>query len=89
MCRALKVVRTGFYVWLHNPVSAGEKDNQRLLGLIRDSYTLCGGIYGYRRVDGDLREIGEMCSRNLVAKIISKNKHIAIKYHAEPEDDRH
>ncbi|EWE59961.1 hypothetical protein L442_05559, partial [Klebsiella pneumoniae BIDMC 13] len=39
MCRVLKVARAGFYVWLHNPVSAGEKDNQRLLELIRDSYT--------------------------------------------------
>ena len=49
MCRVLKVARAGFYVWLHNPVSAGEKDNQRLLELIRDSYTLSGGVYGYRR----------------------------------------
>ena len=44
MCRVLKVARAGFYVWLHNPVSAGEKDNQRLLALIRDSYTLSGGV---------------------------------------------
>ena len=43
MCRVLKVARAGFYVWLHNPVSAGEKDNQRLLELICDSYTLAGG----------------------------------------------
>ncbi len=50
MCLVLKVTRAGFYVWLHNPVSAGEKDNQRLLELIRDSYTLSGGVYGYRRV---------------------------------------
>ena len=44
MCRVLKVARAGFYVWLHTPVSAGEKDNQRLLELIRDSYTLSGGV---------------------------------------------
>lgn len=63
MCRVLKVARAGFYVWLHRPVSAGEKDNQRLLELIRDAYALSGGVYGYRRVHGDLREIGEVCSR--------------------------
>ncbi|MGG7915596.1 IS3 family transposase [Klebsiella aerogenes] len=74
MCRVLKVARAGFYVWLHNPVSAGEKDNQRLLALIRDSYTLSGGVYGYRRIHGDLREIGEVCSRNRVAKIMRKNR---------------
>ncbi len=77
MCRVLKVARAGFYVWLHNPVSAGEKDNQRLLELIRDSYTLSGGVYGYRRVHGDLREIGEVCSRNRVAKIMRKNGTVA------------
>lgn len=74
MCRVLKVARSGFYVWLHCPVSAGEQDNQRLLTLIRDSYTLSGGVYGYRRVHSDLREIGEVCSRNRVAKIMRQNR---------------
>lgn len=36
----------GFYAWLHNPVCARDKDNQRLLTLIRDSYALSGGVYG-------------------------------------------
>ena len=31
MCRVLKVARAGFYVWLHRPVSAGEKDAARFL----------------------------------------------------------
>ena len=48
MCRVLNVARAGFYAWLHNPVSARDKDNQRLLMLIRDSYSLSGGVYGYR-----------------------------------------
>lgn len=34
MCRVLNVARAGFYAWLHNPVSARDKDNQRLLTLI-------------------------------------------------------
>lgn len=36
MCRVLNVARAGFYAWLHNPVSARDKDNQRLLTLIFD-----------------------------------------------------
>ena len=32
-----EVARAGFFAWLHNPVSARDKDNQRLLMLIRDS----------------------------------------------------
>ena len=55
--------RAGFYAWLHNPVSAPDKDNQRLLMLIRDSYSLSGGVYGYRGVHGDLNEIGETCGK--------------------------
>ncbi|SXT04126.1 integrase catalytic subunit [Klebsiella pneumoniae] len=88
MCLVLKVTRAGFYVWLHNPVSAGEKDNQRLLELIRDSYTLSGGVYGYRRVHGDLREIGEVCSRNRVAKIMRKNRIQAIHGYKVPLGSR-
>ncbi|HGL6425434.1 TPA: IS3 family transposase [Klebsiella quasipneumoniae] len=88
MCRVLKVARAGFFVWLHDPVSAGEKNNQRLLELIRDSYTLSGGVYGYRRVLGDLREIGEVCSRNRVAKIIRKNRIQAIHSFKVPRGTR-
>ena len=74
MCLVLKVARAGFYGWVHCPVSAGEKHNQRLLELIRNSYALSGGVYGYRRVHCDLREVGEACSRNRVAKIMQQNR---------------
>ena len=73
MCRVLNVARAGFYAWLHNPVSARDKDNQRLLMLIRDSYSLSGGVYGYRRVHGDLNEIGETCGKNRVGRIMQQN----------------
>jgi len=43
MCRVLNVARAGFYAWLHNPVSARDKDNQRLPMLIRDPYALSVG----------------------------------------------
>ena len=49
MCRVLNVTRAGFYTWLHNPACACDKDNQRLLTHIRDTYALSGGEYGYRR----------------------------------------
>jgi len=57
--QVLNVARAGFYAWLHNPVSARDKDNLRLLMLICDSSSLSGGVYGYRRVHGDLNEVGE------------------------------
>ena len=74
MCRVLNVARAGFYEWLHRPLSAQAIDNQRLLGLIRDSYAVSCGVYGSQRVFGDLREIGETCGRHRVARLMSAHK---------------
>jgi hypothetical protein len=38
--------------------------------LIRDSNALSGGIYGYRRVHGDLNELGETCGKNQMDSIM-------------------
>ncbi|WP_313795346.1 IS3 family transposase [Serratia sp. (in: enterobacteria)] len=84
MCRVLHVARAGFYAWLHNPVSARDKDNQRLLTLIRDSYSLSGGVYGYRRVHGDLNEIGETCGKNRVGRIMQLNRIKAMRGYKAP-----
>ncbi|WP_220676585.1 IS3 family transposase [Klebsiella pasteurii] len=84
MCRVLCVARAGFYAWLHNPVSARDKDNQRLLTLIRDSYSLSGGVYGYRRVHGDLNEIGEICGKNRVGRIMQLNRIKAVRGYKAP-----
>ncbi|HIE8730447.1 IS3 family transposase [Klebsiella pneumoniae] len=84
MCRVLDVARAGFYAWLHNPVSARDKDNQRLLTLIRDSYSLSGGVYGYRRVHGDLNEIGETYGKNRVGRIMQLNRIKAVRGYKAP-----
>ncbi|EPE0201935.1 IS3 family transposase [Escherichia coli] len=84
MCRVLDVARAGFYAWLHNPVSARDKDNQRLLTLIRDSYSLSGGVYGYRRVHGDLNEIGETGGKNRVGRIMQLNRIKAVRGYKAP-----
>ncbi|QLY63171.1 IS3 family transposase [Citrobacter freundii] len=84
MCRVLDVARAGFYAWLHNPVSARDKDNQRLLTLIRDSYSLSGGVYGYRQVHGDLNEIGETCGKNRVGRIMQLNRIKAVRGYKAP-----
>lgn len=78
MCRVLNVARTESYAWLNNQVSAGDKDNQRLLMLIRDSYSLNGGVYGYQRLHGDMNEIGETCGKNRVGRIMQLNRTKAV-----------
>lgn len=84
MCRVLCVARAGFYVWLYNPVSARDKDNQRLLTLICDSYSLSGCVYGYRRVHGDLNEIVETCGKNRVGRIMQLNRIKAVRGYKAP-----
>nr|URZ94505.1 ISEam1 transposase tnpB [Raoultella ornithinolytica] len=84
MCQVLSVARAGFYAWQHNPVPARDKDNQRLLTLIRDSYSLSGGVYGYRRVHGDLNEIEETCGKNRVGHIMQLNRIKAVRGYKAP-----
>lgn len=79
MCRVLQVARAGYYQWLHKPVSDHDIEDQRLLGLIRDSYVASGGVYGARRVLGDLREAGELCGKHRVARIMRLNKIRAVR----------
>lgn len=84
MCRVLEVNRGGFYQWLHKPQSDREIEDQRLLRLIRDSYAASGGVYGARRVFGDLREAGEVCGRHRVEKIMRANSIKAIRGYKVP-----
>ncbi|KII66008.1 hypothetical protein RF11_11426 [Thelohanellus kitauei] len=49
-------------------------NNQRLLTLIRDAFSLSGGVYGYRPVHGDLNEIGETCGKNRMGRIMQLNR---------------
>ena len=84
MCRVLQVARSGFYKWLHKPLSDRAIEDQRLLGLIRDSYTISGGVYGAPRVFGDLREAGESCGKHRVARIMRRHKIKAIRGYKAP-----
>ncbi len=79
MCAVLRVSRSGFYDWLHKPLSDRRIDDSRLLELIRDSYIGSGGVYGAPRVFGDLREAGETCGHNRVARIMRINRIRAIR----------
>ena len=85
MCRVLKIARAGCYEWLHKPLSDRSIEDQRLLGLIRDSYLASGGVYGALRVLGDLREAGQTCGKHRVARIMQANKIKAIRGYKSPQ----
>ncbi len=58
MCRVLRVSRSGFYAWSNRAPSAREREDQRLLGLIRTSFEQSDATYGSPRVWDDLRDLG-------------------------------
>lgn len=72
MCRLLKVHRSGFYDWLKDPLSAKAKEDRRLTELIRHFYAESDASYGSPRIYKDLREHGERCSENRVARLMKK-----------------
>ena len=84
MCRMLNVYPSGFYQWLHKPLSNRAIEDQRLLGLIRASYAASRGVYGSRRVFWDLREMGETCGIHRVDKIMKVNGIKALRGYKAP-----
>jgi putative transposase len=84
LCQTLCVARSGYYAWLHTPLSDRAIEDQRLLKLIRDSYEASGGIYGSRRVWGDLREVGEPCGKNRIERIMRENRIHAVRGYRSP-----
>ena len=70
MCRVLKVHRSGYYAWLHEPLSPRAKKNEALTLKIREFYDHSMGIYGSPRIFCDLREAGLVCGENRVARLM-------------------
>jgi putative transposase len=70
MCRVLRVNRSGYYAWRKQPLSARARDDARLTGRIKQLWLEVGGIYGYRKVLDDLRDLGERCGKHRVARLM-------------------
>jgi putative transposase len=70
MCRVLGVQRSGYYTWLRRGPSVRDREDQRLLGLIKHHWLASGAVYGYRKITLDLREAGERCSRHRVRRLM-------------------
>jgi putative transposase len=73
MCRVLGVQRSGYYAWRRSPHSARAKEDQRLLGLIKHAWLDSGSVYGHRKIAKDLRELGEVCSRHRVRRLMKRD----------------
>lgn len=61
---------SGYYAWNKQPHSKRAKANLRLTGLIKQFWLESGGVYGYRKVHSDLRDVGEKCGVNRVYRLM-------------------
>jgi putative transposase len=68
----MRVHRSGYYAWIKQPKSARQKDDERLVGLIKQFWLESGSVYGYRKIHQDLREAGETCGKNRVARLMKQ-----------------
>lgn len=70
MCRVMKVHPSGYYAWRANPVSVRQEEDRRLSGLIKQFWLESGGVYGYRKITDDLRDLGETCGKHRVYRLM-------------------
>lgn len=70
MCRVLNVHPSGFYAWNDNAKSQREKDDEYLLGFIKQFWLESGCVYGYRKIHKDMLSFGEKCGKNRVYRLM-------------------
>lgn len=73
MCRCLAVSPSGYYGWRERSPSLRARDNDCLLGRIKEMHAESDGVMGSPRIWDDLRFTGESCSKNSVARLMRAN----------------
>jgi len=66
----MNVHPSGYYAWQRQPLSTRAQEDQRLLGQIKQCWLESRGVYGYRKIRDDLREMGETCGKHRVARLM-------------------
>ena len=84
LCCLLGVARSGYYAWVKRPPSQRARDDDRLLGLIRESHEASGRTYGAPCILCDLREVGECVGKNRIAKLMRRHKILAQRGYKPP-----
>ena len=70
MCRVLKVVRSGYYEWRKQPLSARKMADLLLLMHIQDIFEQSRKTYGSYRIQAELADEGIRCGRKRVARLM-------------------
>lgn len=70
MCALLEVSKSGFYEWMHRPISAAQLRRELLAEKIRALFQAFDATYGYRRIHAELARTGEHVGPELVRKLM-------------------
>lgn len=73
MCSVLGISRSSFYAWGNRPESPRRQQNRGLLQKIKKVYHATRAIYGSPRIHRELRQQGEQCSKNRVARLMRED----------------
>ena len=74
MCQVIGVHRSGFYAWLNKPISCRMQEDLRLLSKIKRFWVESGHTYGYRNLQRDLKDTGEVIGKNRVYRLMKQAK---------------
>jgi transposase InsO family protein len=72
LCRTVGVSKSGYYAWKGRPPSKRSREDAVLTGKIRGIHLRSRKAYGYPRVHGELRALGERCGRRRVARLMRR-----------------
>lgn len=61
---------SGYYAWRSSPLLNRQREDARLLGHIKQFWLESGGVYGYRKITADMRDIGESCGKHRVYRLM-------------------
>ena len=70
MCKVMQLHPGGYYARKAAPQSPRAKDDQRILRLLKQAWLESGGVYGYRKLTLDMRDLGERCGKHRVARLL-------------------
>lgn len=73
MCETLEVSRSGYYDWTEREPSKRQKENNKILEVMKASHVKAEGMIGLDKLWCDVKDAGFNCGRNRAYKL-QKNK---------------
>ena len=74
MCQIYNVSRSGYYDWDEREPSKREKENAKILEIMKQSYSNAQGMIGLDKLWRDVKDAGIQCGRNRVYQLQKKHQ---------------